>query len=189
MPRVTGPLMSLTASGKLSDAIVYTVWKGIAAVRSWTIPLNKKSEDQGDNRMIVGGLGRAAKVVNVDSDFHEFMKDGDLIDSKQSKQSALVKQLKDLYMDDATAFEAIYTAFNAHGAKTDFTDAATGLALADLDVDYKGTAHAFSKGMMLYVLARYGIDNSFAGSPYDTAIGSWTDTEIDELVADLAAPV
>jgi hypothetical protein len=49
MAKVTGPLFSLSASGKLGDAIVFTKWRGIIDVRSWVKPKN----NQQPNQMIV----------------------------------------------------------------------------------------------------------------------------------------
>lgn len=187
MARVTGPLMSMSASGSIGKAITYSVWKGISYVRELVIPANPQSEDQGDNRQIVGGLARAASAVKSTSGYAGDLELLDIIPSGQSKQSFLVQKLKTLYMEDATAFEAIYTAFEAHAEKAAFTASAATIGLADLTIDYRGTTNIFSKGMMLYVLATLGIDLAFDGSPYDTAIASWTATETAELVAELAA--
>jgi len=90
-------------------------------------------------------------------------------------------------MYNPTAYEAIVTEFNSHSAKNDFTSAASGLALADFDIDYKSTDSAYPKGMMLYVLAKLAIASAFTGTPYTTALASWTGTEITAFVADLAA--
>lgn len=188
MPRLTGPCMSVSASGKLADSLVFGSWKGVPYCRSFVIPVNRESGDQGDNRLIVGGIGRAAKAVKPGSDYHVQMQTLNLIPNGQTKQSALVKQVKELYMADATAFEAIYTAFEAHAAKADINSAAAGIGLADFDVAYKGTTHSFSKGMMLYLIARYGIDNDFTGDPYTTAIASWDAADFTTLVGDLALP-
>jgi hypothetical protein len=46
MAKVTGPLMSMTASGKLAGAIVFTVWKGIAVVRKYVTPKNPNTANQ-----------------------------------------------------------------------------------------------------------------------------------------------
>lgn len=188
MAKLKGPLMSMEASGSIGGALTYANWKGQAYVRGLVIPVNRMSEDQGDNRMIVGGIGRAVSKVNVDSDYHLQMITLNKIPSGQSKQSALVKAIKTLYCADATAFEAIYTAFEAHAQKAAFTASAAEIGLADFNIEYKGTAHSFSKGMMLYLIAKYGCDMDFTGEPYATAIGSWDATETAALVADLALP-
>lgn len=46
MAKVTGPLMSLTASGQLGKSIVFLKWRGIADVRKWLKPANPKTADQ-----------------------------------------------------------------------------------------------------------------------------------------------
>jgi hypothetical protein len=180
--------MSITASGKLADSIVFGTWKGIAYCRSWVVPVNKMSEDQGDNRMIVGGIGRAAAAVNPLSLYHLDMIAASLIPNGQTKQSALVKQLKAMYMGTATLFEAVRTAFEAHSAKADFTSTAALCGLSDFNVTYKGTTNLFSKGMMLYLLAKYGIDQGFTGTPYSVALGTWAATQITLLKTKLDLP-
>lgn len=189
MAKVTMPLMSGTASGKIGDAIVFFGWKGINVVRGFVIPANPQSNDQGDQRLILGGVGRACGAVKKTSDYEGQLNTLGLIPAGQTKQSYLVKKIIDLYMYDATHFEGIYTEFEAHSAKADFTSSAAGIGLATLDVAYKGTAHSFSAGMQLYVLAKVAIALAFTGAPYTTALASWTATEISALVADLAAAV
>lgn len=46
MARVQGPLFSLSASGKLGGAVVYSSWKGRAYVRELVRPANPKTEKQ-----------------------------------------------------------------------------------------------------------------------------------------------
>ena len=43
MAKVTAPLMSFGARGKLADSLVYFPWKGINAVRQYVIPTNPKT--------------------------------------------------------------------------------------------------------------------------------------------------
>jgi hypothetical protein len=96
-------------------------------------------------------------------------------------------------MVDATAFEAEYTEYAAHGEKAAFVASAADLNRADFDIAYKGTSHAFVAGLQLYELAKYGIakrnsvEGAFDRSPYDTALSSWTATETGELEIDVTA--
>jgi hypothetical protein len=188
MAKVKGGLFSLEASGQVGGSIVFSKWKGQAYVRALVTPLNKMSADQGDNRMILGGIGRAVAEVKAGSDYDVMLRTIVTIPAGQSKQSYLVQRIKALYMVDATAFEAQYTAFEAHTGKTAFTADAIVLGLTDLNIDYKGTTHFFSKGMMLYLIAKYAINESFTGAPYSTALASWTATQTALLVTALAAP-
>lgn len=181
--KVTGPLYSMSASGTIGKAMVHFSWKGINVVREWLIPKNLKSADQGDVRIVFGGLGQSARCVGLADTTHTdspFGADAKLCNpAGMTWVSYLVQYLQKSYMPDATAYEAIYTAFEAHAQKAIFTAQAAILELADFDIDYKGTAHLFSKGMQLYMLAKYGIamlalkEDVFDRAPYTTAIGSW----------------
>jgi len=46
LTRVQGPLFSVTASGTLGDAIVFSNWKGLPYVRSRVIPANPQYSGQ-----------------------------------------------------------------------------------------------------------------------------------------------
>lgn len=46
MARVTGPLMSLSASGSLADTITFANWKGRDYVREYFVPANPNSATQ-----------------------------------------------------------------------------------------------------------------------------------------------
>ena len=187
--KVSGPLFSMTASGAIGKAMVFFGWKGLNVVRQFVTPANPMSADQGDQRLILGGTGRAVGAVKKTSDYAGQLETLGLIPAGQTKQSYLVKKIVELYMADATAFEAIYTAFEAHTAKADFTSSALAIGLVSLDIAYKGTAHSYSAGMQLYVLAKVAQALAFTGEPYATALASWDATEIAALVADLAAAV
>jgi len=183
MAKVTGPLYSMSASGTIGKAMVHFGWKGINVVREWLKPSNPQTADQGDVRIVFGGLGQSTRCIGLADSTHTdslFGADAKLCaPSNMTFVSYLVQHMQKTYMPDATAFEAIYTAFEAHAQKAIFTAQAALLELADFDVSYKGTAHVFSKGMQLYCLALYGIgmlalkEGVFNREPYTTAIGSW----------------
>ena len=46
MARVSGPLMSFSASGKIADALVFASWKGRDYVRQWFKPGNPQTIKQ-----------------------------------------------------------------------------------------------------------------------------------------------
>lgn len=46
MSKLTAPLFSFTASGKIANALVYFGWKGLNVVRSYVIPANPQSTRQ-----------------------------------------------------------------------------------------------------------------------------------------------
>jgi hypothetical protein len=197
--KVTGPLYSLSASGTIGKAMVHFGWKGLNVVREWLKPSNPKLPDQGDVRIVFGGLGQASRCAGLADDTHTdspFAADAKICNpSGQTWVSYLVQYLIKNVMPDATAYEAIYTAFEAHAQKSIFTAQAALLELADFDVSYKGTAHVFSKGMQLYMLGKYGIamlalkENVFNRAPYLTAIGDWAAGDPVLLKTDLLAVV
>jgi len=187
MAKVTGPLMSMSASGKLGDSIVFSIWKGNAYVRQFVVPSNPQTGDQGDQRIIVGGTGRAVGKVGVASDYDNQLITLGAIPSGQSKQSFLVKYIIDHYLSSVTLYNAEVSAAAAHTAASDFTAAGAELGIVDFDLAYAGVANPFAKGLSVYLLAKAAIDLGFTGTPYTTALASWTSTQIAELVADLAA--
>lgn len=187
MAKVTGPLYSMTASGKIADAMVFFTWKGRAVVRQWLIPKNAESPDQGDQRLILGGTGRAAGAVKPTSAYAGQLGTLGVIPTDQTRQSYLVKRIIEAYFSTPTLYEAQYTAYAAHLAVDSFQAEAIGIGLIEMNVTYKGTAHAMPAGMQLYILAKTAIDLNFVGSPYTIALASWVLVNIQAMVADLAA--
>lgn len=56
MAKLTGPLMSLGASGTLADTLTYADWKGIAYARTRVIPSNPQSTSQTQTRTVFAYL-------------------------------------------------------------------------------------------------------------------------------------
>lgn len=46
MAKVTGPLFSVDARGKIGDSLVFMGWRGLKTVRSYAIPSNPNTEEQ-----------------------------------------------------------------------------------------------------------------------------------------------
>jgi len=192
MAKVTMPLLSGSASGKIGDAIVFFGWKGVDVVRSWVKPANPQSASQGVRRVILGGLGRACKPVTYGSNYHQ---DALAIAvAPQTWISTLVSYMVKNYMADKDAFEDEYDEYAAHTAKADFDDAAETLGLTDFDLPYAGLTKKFTAGMQLYETAKYGcvqhsLDSTrFNRAPYTTGLSSWTASDIASHVANFAAP-
>lgn len=64
MAKVTGPLMSLDASGKFAGALVFGKWKGRPTVRQLVRPSNPMSTDQVDQRNMVRVMGAGQHWAN-----------------------------------------------------------------------------------------------------------------------------
>lgn len=71
MARVTGPLMSMEASGTIGKTLTFANWVGRQYVRRWTRPLNPQTADQMDQRnafSVIGvGVSQANKCLRVNS--------------------------------------------------------------------------------------------------------------------------
>ncbi len=183
MAKVTGPLQSFSASGKLADSIVFAAWKGIAYVRQYVIPSNPQSSGQGDQRIMVGGTGRACGKVSVDSEIDTKLAALDVIPSGQSKQSYLVKYILDHYLDSVTNYETQLAAITGHTAYTSFGAGANTLGIVEFDLSYAAT-DPYDKSLGMYLLAKTCIALGFTGEPYTSALSSWTGADIDLFVAD-----
>lgn len=188
MAKVSGPLFSLDARGKIADAIVYFPWKGLHVVRQWLIPTNPQSADQGDQRLICGALGRSTSVVGTANAFAAEVRAN--MDAGLTWPSAIAKYMIDQVINDGTAWDALVTEYEAHTASSDFDDEAAALNLQGLDVAYKGCADVATAGCILYLLAKFATNwellgtKGFQGAPYTTALASWTLSEIQAMVAE-----
>lgn len=71
MARVTGPLMSMEASGTIGKTLTFANWVGRQYVRRWTRPSNPQTADQMDQRnafSVIGvGVSQANKCLRVNS--------------------------------------------------------------------------------------------------------------------------
>lgn len=52
MAKITGPLMSLSASGTIADTLTFSSWKGIPYARTRVIPANPQSAEQTNTREV-----------------------------------------------------------------------------------------------------------------------------------------
>lgn len=62
MAKLTAPLFSFAASGKLADTLVFMGWKGLNNVRKYVIPSNPQTTAQNTQR---GYLGDAVDMVHA----------------------------------------------------------------------------------------------------------------------------
>jgi len=184
MAKVSGPLMSMSASGKLADAIVFFTWKGRNVVRQWLVPANPQTSQQGDRRIIIGGTGRAAGQVTVDENYHQQLIDLELIPGGQTKQSYLVKYILDNYISNATNYSTQLACIKAHAASDHFQTEADTLGLLEFDLDY-ATVDPYDERLGLYLLAKAAIALSFTGAPYTKTLSAWTSVQISNFATDL----
>ena len=184
MAKVTGPLMSMSASGKLADAIVFFTWKGRNVVRQFLKPANPQTADQGDTRIAMGGTGRAVGKCVADSSYHQQLIDLGLIPGGQTKQSWLVKYIIDNFISTGTLYAAELAATTGHTAYAAIGSVASSLGILEFDLTY-ATYAPYDKALGVYLLAKAAIAQSFVGSPYSIALASWTATQFEAMQSDL----
>jgi hypothetical protein len=186
MAKVTGPLMSMSASGKLGDAIVFFSWKGIDSVRQWIIPANPQSTGQGNIRTIIGGLGKAVGKFVASSPFDVKLSESGKVPAQQTRQSYLVQYIKDTYIPSQGAtlkanYATILKELTGHAAYTSWEAGADDLSLVAFGMSYDDIDD-FDKALGLYLIAKAAISLNFTGSPYTKTLADWTGAEIDKLV-------
>lgn len=186
MAKVTGPLYSMSASGSIAKSMVFFPWKGVNAVRAWVTPANPMTSGQGNTRIALGGTGRAVGQVDAGKQFAQQLIDLGLIPSGQTKQSFLVKYIIDHYLDGSTAYAASLAALTGHAVYTTWGALATTLGIVEFDLPY-ATYAPYDKALGLYLLAASAIALGFTGTPYTTALASWTATQITAFGADLTS--
>lgn len=184
MAKVTAPLFSLGASGKIGDAIVYFTWKGRNVVRQFLIPSNPQSTDQGDRRIIMGGTGRAVGKMVVDAPFHDQLITLELIPGGQTKQSYMVKYIIDNYISNATNYAAELASMEAHAASDHIATTADNLIISEFDLDY-ATIDAYDKRLGVYLLAKAAIALNFTLTPYTKTLSAWTSPQWSAFQTDL----
>lgn len=186
MAKANGPLYSLSASGKLANAMVYFTWKGTNVVRKWLKPANPQKAAQGNQRTMLGGTGRAVGEIMPDKVFAQQLINLALIPGGQTKQSWIVKYILKHYLTNATAYATELQAFTTHTYSAVFNTCADALGLVEFSLSYD-TIGTYQKGLGLYLIAKSAIDQGFAGTPYTTAIGSWVTADISGMVNDFTS--
>lgn len=175
--------MSVSASGKIADTLVFFGWKGRNVVRQWLKPANPMSFSQGDNRIYMGGTGRAVGKIQPSKALATQLIDLNLIPAGQTKQSYLVKYIIDHYLTDATAYASALVAVAAHTASLAFGTAATNLSIVDFDLAYASVA-PYSKSLGLYLIAKATTALGLTGTPYTTNITAWVAADVNGMVND-----
>ncbi len=156
MAKVTGPLMSLDASGTVAKTAVFSKWKGRNYVRHRVIPINRNTTLQKGVRSILGTLAKACRAVLTASEDvavpavgSQFFQDAVMAaPTGQSWISYLQKILN-------SSFGALVTAYGVLTTVAGYYDsAATGIGLAPY-IDKAAVTH--DAGEQLYMLADFAV--------------------------------
>lgn len=190
MVKLMGPMHSDGASGKFGGSMVFFTSKGRNVARQLVIPVNKMSSTQGDQRIYIGGTGRAVGeikafvgVTAVVAKFAQRLITMGLIPSGQSKQSYLVKYILQHYLNSTTNYAAELAALTSHTSYTSFQAAATTLGLVEFDLAYASVA-PYDKALGVYLIAKTGIDLGFTGTFFTVPITAWVSATITAMVAE-----
>ena len=188
MAQVDGPLMSLSASGKIADSIVFFPWKGRNVVRQWLKPTNAKQILQGYVRAALRAIGKEIKVIACVSK-------GDAANSKlyngiadktpagQIWNAFHGQGLLALFVSagtfDTAKFAAKVGEYSTHAAKTAWDSQGTALGLVDYAFPY-GYTTSISAGCMLYFGALAAFANLASwGTQYELDPTTYAASDID----------
>lgn len=156
MAKVTGPLMSLDASGTVGKTATFSKWKGRNYVRLRVIPRNPMSNDQAEARTKLGVIGKALSVVffGTAPDFYS-----DSVAAAPAGQSWISYAMKIILGTNASTFDTNHTAYGAlsGGNQTIYQTAATAIGLADFSLSY-GTYGTIDAGESMYHMLSFAIN-------------------------------
>jgi len=187
MAKVVAPLQSFSASGKVGKALVFFSHLGRNVVRGLVTPANPQSETQGDSRLLLGALGRAALGVANPSDYLTQARLA--VPAGQTWVSYLIRRTIEAYGSGVTGVAALVAAYEAQAA-TNWEAQAALRGLTDLTITYAAAAsQTITAGAQLYALAVQAIAIHAANPAvfdeviYETAIASWDSADVVAHVA------
>lgn len=189
MAKTVAPLQSFSASGKIGKSIVFFSHLGRNVVRGLVTPANPQTAGQGDSRLLLGSIGRAAKVVVNPSDWYTDAKQ--VVPAGQTWVSYFIRNVTQIYGSGQTGVDALTTAADAHTKAAIFESEAAALGLTDLVISYATDVDTITAGNMLYALAAHTMamagsnPSLFDRTPYTTALADWDTADIQAFVADL----
>lgn len=162
MAKVTGPLMSLDASGTVGGTTVFSKWKGRNYVRLRVTPMNPKTSGQATARTYMGAIGqalssiltRAKDSMHVGSQFW-----ADAVSFAPAGQSWMSFASKTINGTNFGNIAAVVTAFTALSSpnKAFYTAEAATMGLTDFSLSY-GSAPAIVSGAQLYAMVKFATE-------------------------------
>lgn len=181
MAKVTGPLMSLDASGTVGNTTTFSKWKGRNYVRLRVTPQNPQTEDQATSRTYLGAVGqalssiltRAKDVTHVGSAFWAAA-----VAFAPAGQSWISFASRTILGTNFGNISAVVTAYTAVSStpKGYYDDAAADLGLTNFSLSY-GEAPAIAAGAQLYGLLKFAVEQL----GYDAPSGGLASPTVMEL--------
>ena len=162
MAKVTGPLMSLDASGTVGKTATFSKWKGRNYVRLRVTPMNPQTDSQAATRTFLGALGQALSSVltkakdslHVGSAF--WAAAVSFAPAGQSWISFASRTILGTNFGSITAAIAAYTAVSSTPKGYYDAHAAT-LGLTDFSLSY-GSADPIVAGAQLYAMYKFAVE-------------------------------
>ncbi len=163
MAKVTGPLMSLDASGSVGGTATFSKWKGQNYVRLLVTPRNPKSDGMAEVRTKLGVIGKMLSYVLYPTTFNSFTFSPfytAAVANAPAGQSWISYGLKSILGTGNSTFDSNHTAYSglSGGNKTIYETGAALLGLADFELSY-GAYGAITDGEQLYHLAFFAVNS------------------------------
>lgn len=179
--RLTGPGLSLGASGTIAKTLVFSIWKGQAYGRVRVIPKNFRTDAQQTVRSIIGTVSKAARAVltkakdaaNPKVGSHFFLAANSGAPSGQSWLSWMQQV-------NYGVFSTLRVAYLAASSKADIDSAATDEAGMTSYVDKMGVTQ--TAGFQLYLLASFA-NASLAYSGFADGLDDASTGELTSFVS------
>jgi len=187
MAKVSGPLLSIEARGKIAEALVFFPWKGRHLVRQWLKPANPKRDLQGYVRVALKLIGKAiARIQSISQgdtpDSYLYTKLTSLAPAAQPWNAYMAKQvledLKSAGSFKTGSFTDMSALYSTHSNVAAFSTDATALNLSDFAFDY-GYVTSNDAGFQLYMAAYAAQKLQIAG--FTTALADWVASDVNNL--------
>lgn len=182
MAKVSGPLLSMSASGKIGDSMVFFALGHCdqAVVRQWLKPSNPKSEAQGDVRLKLIAAGKLIATIE----------DGSTLQTQIAAATPAGKIWNAYFVETvvgpaAATINASLIAWDTAANSADWTSNASSLGIADQDVTYASIA-PITKGEILFLGGRAAYALGLAIAP--AAAQSMSKAQVDAFGAACVAP-
>ncbi len=186
MAKVTGPLMSLDASGTVGNTATFSKWKGRNYVRLRVTPMNPKTNGQAQSRIYLGALGqglsavltRAKDSLSVGSQFW-----ADAVSFAPAGQSWISFASRTILGTNFGNIAAVVTAYTAvSSTPKGYYDANAAIAgLTTFGLPY-GTAPDIAAGAIFYGMYKFAVEQLGYTAPAG-GLGSPTNTELVNFTA------
>ena len=188
MAKVTAPLQSFSAAGKVADSLIFQTHNGRNVVRKYFQPRNPRSVDQRRNRVIISLTSQS--ISSVDSGLPYLTDLLTVVPPTQTWSTYIHKYVTSRFGRGLAGCEALRLDYAGHPNR----------ALIDnfsARIDYRGffypnaanTEIFLAGGISFYLLAEIAFEikattNLFNRPVYDTALNDWTLTHATAFKSD-----